>query len=72
MPIWSAARARRPYVVTSAERRFTHVTQLIRQRRSVTDGRRHCAAPVGGGAGARSRSFSSGWPCWLARLSALT
>src|SRR5271165_4319607 len=30
------------------ERRFTCVTQLIRQRRSVTGGRRHCAASVGG------------------------
>jgi hypothetical protein len=44
----------------------------MRQRRSVTVGRRHCAAPVGGGGRARSRSFSSGWPCWLAWLSALT
>ena len=30
-------------------------------------GWRHCAAPVGGGAGALSRSFSSGWPCCHAR-----
>jgi catechol 2,3-dioxygenase-like lactoylglutathione lyase family enzyme len=29
--------------------RFTCVMQLIRRRRSVTCGRRHCAAPVGGG-----------------------
>ena len=36
--------------------RFTHVTQLVRQRRSVTGGRRHCAAPADG-TGARSRSF---------------
>jgi hypothetical protein len=27
------------------ERRFTHVTQLIRSPRSATGGRRHCAAP---------------------------
>jgi hypothetical protein len=33
---------------------------------------RYCPAPVGGGAGWRSRSFSSGSPCWLAWLSALT
>jgi hypothetical protein len=31
------------------ERRFTCVMQLIRRRRSVTCGRPHCAAPVGGG-----------------------
>ena len=32
------------------------MTQLVRQRRSVTGGRRHCAAPADG-TGARSRSF---------------
>ena len=36
--------------------RFTHVTQLVRERRSVTGGRRHCAASADG-TGARSRSF---------------
>jgi hypothetical protein len=51
--------------------RFTHVTQLVRQRRSVTGGRRHCAAPADG-TGARSRSFPPAGPCWLAWLSALT
>ena len=33
----------------SRDRRFTCVTQLMRQRRSVTSGRRRCAAPAGDG-----------------------
>jgi len=33
----------------ATDRRFTFGTQLIRQRRNVTSGRRHCAAPAGGG-----------------------
>jgi hypothetical protein len=32
-----------------AQQWFTCVTQLIRRRHSVTGGRRHCAAPIGGG-----------------------
>jgi hypothetical protein len=36
--------------------RFTHVTQLVRQRRGASGGRRHCAAPADG-TGTRSRSF---------------
>ena len=39
----------------NSDRRFTCVTRLIRQRHSVTDGRRHCAAPVGGGHPAEGR-----------------
>jgi hypothetical protein len=36
-------RGDKPGLVT--DRRFTHVTQLIRSPRSATGGRRHCAAP---------------------------
>jgi hypothetical protein len=45
---------------------FACVTQLVRQPRGATGGRRHCSAPVDDGAGIRCRSLSSGWPCWLA------
>ena len=45
------ARPRRPCsrLGRRSYRRFTCVMQLLRRRRSVTCGRRHCAAPVGGG-----------------------
>jgi hypothetical protein len=39
----------------AALRRLTCVRLLIRHRRSVTGGRRYCAAPAGGGAGALCR-----------------
>ena len=46
----------------TTDRRFACVTQLVRQPRGVTGGRRHCPAPVADGAGIRCRSLSSGWP----------
>ena len=47
-PVTSGRERKTPPRPNNPDRRFTCVTQLIRQRRSVT-GRRHCAAPVGGG-----------------------
>jgi len=45
----ATAAAETPHSQSRPDRRFTCVTQLIRQRHSVTGRRRHCAAPVGGG-----------------------
>ena len=52
----TSGRERRTSPPPNRPGRFTHVTQLVRQRRSVTGGRRRCAAPADG-TGARSRSF---------------
>jgi hypothetical protein len=37
------------------DRRFAHVKQFLKQRRSVTGGQRHCAACADGGAGIRRK-----------------
>ena len=50
----TSGRERRTSLRPNRPERFTHVTQLVGQRRSVTGGRRDCAAPADG---ARSRSF---------------
>jgi hypothetical protein len=59
-----------PQAENTPDRRFTRVMQAIRQRRIVSGGWRYWPAPAGGGAETLSRSFSSGCPCWPARLSA--
>ena len=55
-PSLPAAAERRTSLRPNRPERFTHVTQLVGQRRSVTGGRRDCAASADG-TGARSRSF---------------
>ena len=52
----TSGRERRTSLRPNRPERFTHVTQLVGQRRSVTGGRRDCAASADG-TGARSRSF---------------
>jgi hypothetical protein len=51
-----SGRQRRTSPCPNRPGRFTHVTQLVRQRRGASGGRRHCAAPADG-TGTRSRSF---------------
>jgi len=48
-PVTSGRRAHDSPRPNRPDRRFTCVTQLIRQRHSAPGRRRHCAAPVGGG-----------------------